>query len=134
MTRFLAAVLYALLAGACAAPASPTVELVQIDGLKFENQTDRYVSAVRLLVASTGAFVSCGNVAPHSMCSSTFPEAAYTGSPVEVSWSQDGQIYSTGQFSLRLPADFREGVPATVHVVIAGPGSAGAMLIQSRKD
>ena len=78
---------------------------VQIDGMVIKNQTLMYISAVRLLVPITGNFVSCGNIAPESMCSTTFPEATYTGNPVEVTWSQGGQIHSTGQFVMRLPGD-----------------------------
>ena len=134
MTRLWVAGLFVILVCACGAPDYHKVKPLQIDGLRFENQTDRQVSAVRLLVPATGGFVSCGNVAQHSSCSTTFPETNYTGNPVEVTWSQGGQIYSTGQFNLRLPDDLKEGVPAMVYVVIAGPGSAGAMIIQSKAD
>lgn len=122
------------LLSACVSTAPQTIASLQIDGLKFENQTDRQISAVRLLVPATGGFVSCGNIAQHSSCSTTFPETDYSGNPVEVTWSQGGQIFSTGQFNLRLPDDLTEGVPAMVYVVIAGPGSAGAMIIQSKLD
>ena len=104
---------------------------VQITGMVMENQTQMYVSAVRLLVPVTGNFVSCGNIPPGSMCSSTFPEAAYTGNPVEITWSQGGRIYSTGQFVVQLPSDLDNDRPAQVHIVISGPGLAGAMIVQS---
>jgi hypothetical protein len=90
-----------------------------------------YLSAVRLLVPVTGNFVSCGNIPPGSMCSTSFPEAVYTGNPVEITWSQGGQIHSTGQFALQLPIDVDVQKPAIVSVVISGPGSAGALIIQS---
>ncbi len=134
MKRYMLAGLCALLIGACVSQAGKTITPLQIEGLKFENQTDRQVSAVRLLVPATGAFVSCGNVARNSMCSTTFPETSYTGNAVEITWSQGGQIYSTGQFNLQLPDNVIEGVPAMVYVVIAAPGSAGAMIIQSKTD
>jgi len=96
----------------------------------MENQTQMYVSAVRLLVPVTGTFVSCGNIPPGSMCSTTFPEAAYTGNPVEITWSQGGQIHSTGQFAVQLPDDLDVERPAMVHIVISGPGLAGALIVQ----
>lgn len=96
----------------------------------IENQTEMYVSAVRLLVPVTGSFVSCGNISPESMCSTTFPEAAYTGNPVEITWSQAGQIHSTGQFVMQLPGELDENKPAVVRIVISDTGSAGAMIIQ----
>ena len=106
---------------------------LQIDGMIIENQTQAWVSAVRLLVPATGRFVSCGNIPPGSMCSTTFPEAAYSGNKVEITWSQGGQIHSTGQFVVQLPEDLEDGKTVVVQVVIAGPGSAGAVIFQ-RKD
>jgi hypothetical protein len=103
---------------------------LQINGMLIENQTQMWVSAVRLLVPVTGNFVSCGNIAPESMCSTTFPEANYTGNKVEITWSQAGQIHSTGEFVVQLPADVDEELPASVYVVIAGAGSAGAYIVQ----
>jgi len=109
---------------------TPDPPPIQISGMLIENQTQMYVSAVRLLVPVTGSFVSCGNISPESMCSTTFPEAAYTGNPVEITWSQGGQIHSTGQFVMQLPGDLDENKPVVVRIVISGPGSAGAMIIQ----
>lgn len=106
---------------------------VRISGMQIENQTPMYLSAVRLMVPVTGNFVSCGSILPGSMCSTTFPETAYTGNPVEITWSQGGQIHSTGPFVLELPADLDAYGPAIVRVVISGPGTAGAVIIQTRE-
>jgi hypothetical protein len=116
---------------ACAAAPVDPVPPVQIAGMVMENQTQMYVTAARLLVPVTGNFVSCGNIPPASMCSTTFPEAAYTGNPVEITWSQGGQIHSTGQFKVHLPADLDRNRSAMVHIVISGPGLAGALIVQS---
>ena len=116
---------------ACAAKPVDDAPPVQITGMVMQNQTQMYVSAVRLLVPVTGNFVSCGNIPPGSMCSSTFPEAAYTGNPVEITWSQGGRIHSTGQFVVKLPSNLDNDRPAQVHIVISGPGLAGAMIVQS---
>ena len=102
----------------------------RIEGMQIDNQTQVNVSAVRLLVPITRKYVSCGNIPPGSMCSTTFPEIEYTGNPVEITWSQGGQIFSTGQFTVQLPDEWDVDRPATVLVVIAGPGSAGAMIVQ----
>ncbi|NOR19738.1 MAG: hypothetical protein GQ538_06575, partial [Xanthomonadales bacterium] len=72
------------------------------------------------------------NIAPESMCSTTFPEANYTGNAIEVTWSQAGQIYSTGEFVMQLSDDVVEDIPAVVQVVIAGPGSAGVVVMQAQ--
>jgi len=103
---------------------------IQIAGMVMENQTQMFVSAVRLLVPVTGNFVSCGSISPQSMCSTTFPEATYTGNPVEITWSQGGQIHSSGAFVLQLSGETDKNKPTVVRVVISGPGSAGATLIQ----
>ena len=116
---------------ACAAGSVDPVVPVRIAGMVMENQTQMYVTAVRLLVPVTGNFVSCGNIEPESMCSTTFPEATYTGNRVEITWSQGGQIHSTGEFVLRLPDDLDDQKPAIVRIVITGRGSAGALIVQA---
>ena len=123
-----------LLLVTCASGPFTNSQPLQINGMMIENQTLAWVSAVRLLVPSTGNFVSCGNISPDSMCSTTFPEASYTGNPVEITWSQIGQIYSTGEFVIDLPDDLQEGIPAKVQIVIAGPGSAGAIIVQQNTN
>ena len=119
-----------MLLTACASGSRDNTPAVQIGGLVIENQTLMFVSAVRLLVPVTGRFVSCGNISPESVCATTFPETDYTGNPVEITWSQAGQIHSTGQFVIQLPADLDKNRAAMVTVVIAGPGSAGAVIVQ----
>ena len=116
---------------ACAAPPVDRVVPIQIAGMVMENQTQMYIKAARLLVPVTGNFVSCGNIPPASMCSTTFPEAVYSGNPVEITWSQGGQIHSTGQFKVHLPADLDRNRSATVRILISGPGLAGALIVQS---
>jgi len=120
----------ALCLSACAATVVETEPPVQIGGMVMENQTQMYVTAVRLLVPVTGNFVSCGNIPPGSMCSTTFPETTYTGNPVEITWSQAGQIHSTGQFAIQLPGDLDVKRPAMVLIVLSGPGLAGALIVQ----
>jgi hypothetical protein len=118
---------------ACAAAPVEKAPTIQISGMVMQNQTQMYVSAVRLLVPATGNFVSCGNMPPESRCSTTFPEAAYTGNPVEITWSQGGEIHSTGQFSVQLPGKLNRDRPAKVHIIISGQGLAGAMIVQSEE-
>lgn len=130
MLKLLVTSLLVLSLLACATRSADSISL-QIEGMAIENQTQMWVSAVRLLVPVTGNFVSCGNISPGSMCSTTFPETSYTGNPVEITWSQGGQIHSTGQFVVQLPEGLDEKKFAVVRVVIAGPGSAGAVIVQN---
>jgi hypothetical protein len=120
-----------LITVACTSHSVDRAPALKIEGMMIENQTQMWVSAVRLLVPATGNFVSCGNITPQSMCSTTFPEASYTGNPIEITWSQGGQIHSTGEFVLQIPEDLDEDRPAAVHVVINAPGSAGAVIVQN---
>jgi len=130
LVRNVAAGLCVFLLLACALQAVEIHNGLQIEGLVIENQTRMRISAVRLLVPATGNFVSCGNIGPGDKCWTTFPEASYTGNPVEITWSQAGQIYSTGEFAVQTPDDVDIDRPALVSVVIAAPGSAGAVIVQ----
>jgi len=116
---------------ACAS--TPDISSVQIEGMVIENQTQIWISAARVLLPSTGGFVSCGGISPGAMCSTSFPETAYSGEPLEVTWSQAGQIHSTGQFEMQLPDEPDNERAATVRVVIAGAGSAGAIIVQPQQ-
>ena len=122
--------LFTVLFQGCASSARNPAAGLKIDGLVIENQTLMWVSAARLLVPVTGAFVSCGNISPKSRCATGFPEAEFTGNKVEITWSQGGQIHSTGEFNVQSPTDLDMDRPATVLVVISGPGSAGAGIVQ----
>lgn len=133
MPRLIMTALGTLCLFACAAAPVDKAPTIQISGMVMQNQTQMYVSAVRLLVPATGNFVSCGNMPPGSRCSTTFPEAAYTGNPVEITWSQGGEIHSTGQFAVQLPGNLDRERPAKVHIIISGPGLAGAMIVQSEE-
>jgi hypothetical protein len=133
MSRLFCEILGMLALAACATGSEVRDPPIQISGMVIENQTQMFVSAVRLLVPVTGRFVSCGNIAPGSMCSTTFPEAVYSGNPVEITWSQGGQIHSTGQFVLQVPADFDELKNGVVRVVISGTESAGASIVERQE-
>ena len=134
MLKWLFTGLCTLLLMACASRSVESAPPLQIEGLVINNQTQMWVSAARLLVPVTGNFVSCGNISPQSSCATTFPETDYTGNPVEITWSQGGQIYSTGQFVIQLPDDLDPDRPGVVQIIIAGAGSAGAMIVQRTSD
>ena len=84
--------------------------------------------AARLLVPATGNFISCGGIAPGAVCATGFPETTFTGNPVEISWSQNGQIWSTGELEVEPGQEVLEAGTALVRVIIAAPGSAGLRL------
>ena len=115
---------------ACAAGPAARDPQIQISGMVMENQTDMYLSAVSLLVPATGGFVSCGTITPGSRCSTTFPEVNYSGNPVEITWGLAGQMHTTGPFHLQIPTDLDQRKAAEVRVVITGPETAGAIIVQ----
>lgn len=118
-------------AGACSTTSAPQADEDQllIDGLKFENQSRSAISAIRLLVTATGEFVSCGHIPPGGSCASGFPGRVLRGNPVEVSWSQSGQIWSTGALRVNVSEAVRAAGVAEVRVVVIAPGSAGIVLV-----
>jgi len=116
------------LAGCALTDEAPSPDL-QITGTRIENRSQGWLAAVRLIVPATGNFVSCGNIAPQGECSTRFPEQTYSGNPVEVSWSQGGEIWSTGLLELQPDAAVLDAGAALVQVVIVGPGRAGVALL-----
>jgi len=120
-----------LLLADCASTGVKAGPSVLLDGLSIDNQTAMFISAVRLLIPANGNFVSCGNIPPHTACSTTFPERAYSGQAVEITWSQAGQIHSTGSFDIRVPEGLDPDRPALVKVVISGADTAGALIVQA---
>lgn len=129
LRRFSAALL--VLMAACSSPATSTGPGLQIDGLNFENRSQTPINRIQLLVPATGNFVSCGFIAPGASCASGFPDIAYRGQPVEISWSQGGQEWFTGEINLKSDEQVRHAGSAQVLVVVLAPGSAGALLVDS---
>jgi uncharacterized protein YceK len=131
--RAVLVVMMAILLGGCALlqrnnPGDDLPE-VMIHGMELVNHGQAYVSAVRVLVPVTGQFVSCGNVAPRGRCASGFPEQRYSGNAIEITWSEGGSIYSTGELRLELPDTVIEAGAAVVWIHLTGPGSAAAVLV-----
>lgn len=102
-----------------------------IVGARLENRTQAWLSSVNVSIPATGRFVSCGNIAPGAECATSFPEQTYTGNPVEVTWSQGGQVWSTGELTLEPDVEVFDAGNAVVRVVILGPGRAGVVMLPS---
>lgn len=126
----------ALVLCGCAATSAPAeredLPELLIGGLVMENRTTAYISAARLLVPATGQFVSCSNIAPGTSCATAFPEQRYSGNAFEITWSQSGNIWSTGELRVEPSAELVEIGEAWVRVVIAGPGAAGVEFTRRR--
>ena len=131
MKRVVLICLCVILLSGCASRSSESVLTLRIDGMLIENKSQMWVSSVRVLVPATGNFVACSTINPQSKCSTTFPETAYTGNPVVITWRQGGGDHSSGEFVIQLPAGLDYERPARVIVVITGPGAAGAVITQN---
>jgi len=88
------------------------------------------VTEVMLLVTKTGEFISCGNIAMHGECSTTFPLRQYQGNRIEIRWKQGGLDWSTGEFVVDYSDGIDAGRPALVNVTITAEGLAPAKLVQ----
>jgi len=129
----LATCLVALLLCACSTDvkhAGKTVPGIAIDGVKIINQLSITVTDVQILVPLTGSFVSCGTILRHTSCSTSFPGRQYEHSPVQVSWKEQGQAHTTGNFVIQVPANLDLARPMWIEVVIFAPGEAGAKMVQ----
>lgn len=105
---------------------------IAIDGVEIINKLSFSVTDVQILVALSGDFVSCGTILRKTSCSTSFPGREYQGSPVEVTWKEQGQANTTGNFVIDPPASADSGHPWWIEVVIFAPGQAGAKLVQHR--
>ena len=56
-----------LLAG-CGSVEKTSSATLTVRGLTFENRSRSSITAIQLLVPATGAFVSCGHIAPGNRC------------------------------------------------------------------
>lgn len=104
-----------------------------IDGLSFENRSSSPIDSIQLLVPASGNFVSCGLIAPGNTCASGFPGVAYHGEPIEISWTQGGEDWSTGRVTLEADEEIRLQGAASVVVVVLAPGSAGAVMVSNSR-
>jgi len=123
------ACLLLLLLTACSAAAPGPAQEVRIDRVQFENRSSTSIDSIRLLVAATGNFVSCGHIAPKGVCAAAFPQVVYQGYPVQVSWVQGGEQWSTGEASLTVDDAASAAGVGEVRVVVLAPGSAGVILL-----
>jgi len=123
----------ALLMGACSAPSSrpgSSAPAIAIDGVQIINKLSTTVTEVQILVPATGNFVRCGTILRNTSCSTSFPGRQYERKPVQVSWKEQGQAYTTGNFVIEPPANLDPARPMWIEVVIFAPGQAGAKFVQ----
>jgi hypothetical protein len=122
------------LLGACSAPSKhpeSTAAAIAINGVQIINRLSTTVTDVQILVPATGNFVSCGTILRNTACSTSFPGRRYDRKPVQVSWKEQGQAHTTGNFVIEPPANLDLARPMWIEVVIFAPGQAGAKLVRN---
>ena len=112
----------------CATVADTQRLPLMVGGLVFENRSQTPLTTIQLLVPATGAFVSCGHISAGNRCATTFPEVVWQGNALEVTWTQAGNNWSTGQITLSPDPDVLSAGSALVRVSVIAPGSAGVLL------
>lgn len=106
---------------------------LSVDKVDFENRSASPINQIRLLVPASGNFVSCGFIAPGARCASGFPAVVYRGEPIEISWTQGGEDWSTGEITLEPDELVLQAGTANIMIVVLSPGSAGAVLVSSSR-
>lgn len=103
---------------------------IAIDGVQIINKLSITVTDVQILVPLTGNFVSCGTILRQTACSTSFPGRQYERTPVQVSWKEQGQAHTTGDFVIEPPENPDPARSMWIEVVIFAPGQAGAKFVQ----
>lgn len=125
-----------LVCAACAVretPVPPATPIrFQVAGIEIRNELPSPVTDVQVLIQATGGFVSCGTIHAGSACATSFPQRAYRGDPISVTWKEHGAPQSAEPFELQAPAGAEPDRLLWVQVVIFAPGEAGARLLGER--
>jgi hypothetical protein len=113
---------------------TPSAPAIEIHEVVIRNLLPYPIKNVQILAPATGNFVSCGNIFQQSQCSTTFPVANYSETPVQISWTEWDAPRSMPPIGLNVPEAFEFDRPATIEVTVYSPGQAAAKLIQEPRD
>ena len=104
------------------------VRNITVDGLVFQNLTDKPVSDMRIWVQKTKTFAVCSYMPPKGQCSTTFPVRQYKGNSVTVTWKQNEKSWSKKDFYVDAPINLNWGAPAKAIINIKEGGELTATL------
>jgi hypothetical protein len=126
--KFLSAGLMVLIAG-CASPS------MQIEGLKFVNETGIPVKKVELQVVKTFEAASCSYISPGSEFSTQFPLKEYRGNDIKVIWKDRAGSHDFGPTVIALPDPIpEEPVMAVIVLKPAGRATASFRVEQDEEE
>ena len=94
------------------------------------NKSRAPVRDVTISATESGRVFSCGNVAPHGICSNKFRPQSYQGSPIQITWVIGSGRRHSKTIELELPGSFVPELPMRGVLVIDGKGAIKAFLQQ----
>lgn len=105
-------------------------ESFKVVGVRFENASYYPVTNIRLKVDSIKEVVSCRELLVANDCYADFPGQEYIGSPIIISWEQNGKSWTTGEISAEMPKTMNRDAPLTCSVIIGNQGSYNTHFVQ----
>lgn len=105
MKRLIFVVLFIVISG-CAVITPPPDDYFFNEIIVLNNSKEA-VKNVSVRVDKTKMVFRCGYIAPKGECSNRFPKRKYMGNPIMLKWTFQNKEYSSDQFILRIPDDFK---------------------------
>ncbi len=101
---------------------------IKIKRLVFLNQSSKALKDVRIYIAKTKEFASCGYILPRSECSTGFPLREYQGNRFEVAWLDNDQPRSVKNILAEVPDKINPEKPLNAVIVFGQQGQFSARL------
>ncbi|WP_163833595.1 hypothetical protein [Spartinivicinus ruber] len=102
---------------------SPTVNEIVI-----QNDTGEPIDQVKISVQNINGFFNCSQILAGSICLNKFSDRTYQGNPIEVSWIQHYEPWTSGQIWLTLPSQIMPDHPVRAVIVIGNDGQVKASM------
>jgi hypothetical protein len=120
-------VVFGLMSASCATMSGPTYTYNEVVVL---NQSRAPVQDVLISATESGRVFSCGNIAPHGICSNKFRPQPYQGNPLQITWVMGSGRRQSKTIELKLPKSFVTELPMRGVLVIDSQGAIEAYLQQ----
>ena len=94
------------------------------------NNSRQLVRDVAVNVSGTGRVFSCGNIAPHGICSNRFGKRRYEAKPIRIGWVFGNVARQSESFVVEVPVSFTTGVAMRGVLDFKPDGSVSAFFQQ----
>ena len=98
--------LVSLLAASCATVSEPVYFYNEV---LIINKSKTLIQDVSISDSATGRQFSCGNIAPHGICSNRIVKRRYEKNPIRIAWVFGDTARQTSDFVLEVPEQFDPG-------------------------